>query len=186
MKYLKRFNESLSKVSPKDRSILMLQGYKSYPHPDKIDLLSKMGFKVYSPYIDYDLEWGKDKCKSLMNRLSLECIRHNINVIMGTSLGGYTAFLLSNKLNISAILINPAFIRDPNILDMGDFDFPYSITNPHTEVFSGELDELVLSDVVKKYLDNIDYKYDFNKVKNVGHSWTSALFDIVISQSKLL
>jgi hypothetical protein len=183
MKYLKTF-ESLHKS--KKKSILMIHGYKSYPHPDKLDLLSNMGFSVYSPHIDYDLEWEKDKCKSIMNEMQYECVKRNIDYIMGTSLGGYAAFLLSNKLNTPAILINPAFVRDPNILDMPNFDFDYKITNPKTEVFSGELDELVLGSVVKQYLDNISYKYDFYTMKGVGHSFTPELFNIVLNMSKII
>ncbi len=67
---------------------------------------------------------------------------------------------------------------------MGDFDFDYNITNPNTLIFSGELDKLVKSKDIKKYLDSINYKYKFRVLRNIGHSVDLESFKLIFNKIK--
>ncbi len=85
-------------------SILNIHGYKGTPHNAAYSALC--GFakeNIITPYIDYDNEKSED----ILNRLLDICSSENIELIVGTSLGGFFAVLIGIKLKKSLILVNP-------------------------------------------------------------------------------
>ena len=78
------------------KKVLILHGLGGEPSIEKSEVFEKRGYEVIFPHIDYFKEWEKDKCKSIFNKLLH--FSKNVDLIVGQSLGGYTAFLLSNVL----------------------------------------------------------------------------------------
>jgi len=84
-------------------TILYLHGYNSTNKNERTDWLMQYG-KVINPLIQYH---NFPENYKFIEKLLL---RHQPNVIIGSSLGGYFAFHLGNYYRISTILLNPALL----------------------------------------------------------------------------
>ena len=87
-------------------NILYLHGLKGYLNPDKQKILEPYG-KPIAPSIDYEnnpdvIAWLKEKYSS-----------ENIDVIIGSSMGGFTGYHLCKILKVPALLFNPALAHRP-------------------------------------------------------------------------
>jgi predicted esterase YcpF (UPF0227 family) len=82
-------------------NILFLHGLESKLSDPKRAILETYG-KVIAP----DLEYKSNP--NVIQNLYDEYHHQNINAIIGSSMGGFTAYYLANSLGISALLYNPA------------------------------------------------------------------------------
>lgn len=95
-------------------NILYLHGLDSSLSPEKQAILEKHG-KIFSPAIDYRNNY--DSISILINQFKNE----KISVVIGSSMGGYAAYYVSDSYSVPALLFNPAlaarsvFQKTPNI-----------------------------------------------------------------------
>lgn len=167
-----------------NKSVLVLHGYGGRPASDRTRALSQRGYRVYYPHIDFDMEWEKDNCQSIIQYF-IEKYR-DVDALIGFSLGGYLAFIIANAINKPCILINPALNRKTTKLKIKSFDFNFDITNPRTEIFFGENDNIVNKEDVIDYLNSIDYKYIDNTVKMMEHRCSFTNFKNILNRSKII
>lgn len=151
------------------KTVLILHGLGGAPSNDKSIIFEKRGYDVIFPHIDYEKEWDKDMCKSMFNKLLNDS--KNVDLIVGQSLGGYTAFLLSNILNVDTILINPALDRTKSKLKIKEFDLDFNIKhrNPNIEIYYGELDNLIPKEVTHQYLIDNNIKCKEYVINDMAH-----------------
>ena len=94
-------------------TILNIDGYQGSPKNSAYSTLCEIGCKnIISPSIDYDSE----EPDSIISRLNLLRVKHNVNLVVGTSLGGFYASILSARHNLPVMLVNPCLT--PFLLDL--------------------------------------------------------------------
>lgn len=99
--------------------ILNIHGYKSSGHNNSFAALQPLGHEITSPDIDHDA-LSPFETLDILCRKAEEC---GAEVLIGSSLGGYYAALLSVRLGLPAILINPClmpFLHLPRLGYVGD------------------------------------------------------------------
>ena len=172
---IKRFNS---------KSVIVYHGLGGSPSQDRIDCLESIGYKVIYPHIDYELEWRKDKCRSIFD--SQVDLAKNVDLIIGLSLGGYMAFELSGILNKNCILINPALNRDITKLDIKYFDINHGDEYGFMDVYLGENDTLIDKNITLEYLKdrNVDFKYSI--VNGMEHRTPIEHFSEIVNKSKIV
>jgi dienelactone hydrolase len=116
-------------------SILYLHGLDSAPIAIKTSVFVDMGYAVVAPMMHYREE------KDLYVRLKNIAQHFNVKAIVGSSLGGYTAFWLGQEMGVPVVLLNPAlsfYDRDPGLIpkDIQRMDIPLFI-------YQGALDDTV-------------------------------------------
>lgn len=84
-------------------NILYLHGLDSALAPEKRPLLEKYG-KVFSPAIDYRKEYNS------IEMVVEQFKNNNIKVVIGSSLGGFVAYYVSDAYKIPCLLFNPALL----------------------------------------------------------------------------
>ncbi len=82
---------------------LYIHGLDSSPKPEKITILKNLGLEVFALHIDYRSD--NDTCYKTLKRYAQE---NSIEFIIGSSLGGFLGFYLSEDLAIPCLLFNPA------------------------------------------------------------------------------
>lgn len=83
--------------------ILYLHGLGATPKSDNIEILERDGVTIISPTFDY-------RNSIVFDFIAYDIIeKHNIQIIIGHSLGGYLAYYLSNKYKIPCLMFNPSF-----------------------------------------------------------------------------
>ncbi len=81
--------------------ILFLHGLESKLSRPKRELL-----ETYGSVIAPDLEYKTNP--NIITELHTSFVNQNIDVIIGSSMGGFTGFYLAQHLNVPALLFNPA------------------------------------------------------------------------------
>jgi len=81
---------------------LYIHGFDSFPVPEKIQILRNAGLEVIAPHLDYRNQ------PDLYQLLKEIVISENIEFLIGSSLGGFTAFWLAEDLGLPCLLFNPA------------------------------------------------------------------------------
>ena len=139
-------------------TILYLHGFPDNPSQNITDQLEAEGFRV----INQKIMWGKafkENKQALMNVLARKAKKSNL--IIGSSFGGYIAFLLTGMTKTPCLLINPAISihtikaksgpehADPNLYfydksDKQEYDNNVTKINSH----------FVDNDIYKKILKN--------------------------------
>lgn len=141
--------------------ILNIHGYHGCAENSAGKVLKQLGCEVISPYIDYDSQTPEEILEYLENIIRI----YSPEVICGTSLGGFYASVLSAKLNIYAMLINPClmpFLHLPRLGYKGDikgfisaFGILSDINVNKVSAIIGENDEIIDShDFTGKLLGN--------------------------------
>ena len=87
------------------KRILYLHGLESKQGGDKVSYLASNHY-ILAPYLNY---YSPDIEEVLLQLFENE----KPDLIIGSSMGGYTANLLSSRFNIPALLLNPALINPP-------------------------------------------------------------------------
>lgn len=82
---------------------LNIHGYKGTPRNAAYSALCGLTKNIISPLIDYDAE----NPDSILNRLLDICAREKIDMIVGTSLGGFFASVIAARLHTPLLLVNP-------------------------------------------------------------------------------
>ncbi len=99
--------------------ILNIHGYKGSSENSACLALKELGYDVISPQLDYDAESPENILSLLSDVLS----DSKPDVIVGTSLGGFFALLLSIESGLPSVLVNPClmpFITLPQLEYSGD------------------------------------------------------------------
>lgn len=143
-----------------------------------------LGNNLYYPFIDYEEEWYKDRCRSMFLSQAKACA--DVDVLVGLSLGGYTAFLLANYLNKPVVLINPSLDRVFTKLPIKTYNVPVNFINPGIELFLGEYDDLIPMEITMSYLDKYNFNYDSYIIDGMEHNLYYDEFVEIISKSKYL
>lgn len=123
---------------------LYIHGLHSNPNPKKIKILQKAGLEVTAPFIDYEKEQG-----AVYARIKAIAKQEKVDVLIGSSMGGFMGYWLAYDLNKPALLYNPALYFDsmksyiPDIKNVG---------MPYLFVCLGEQDQRVDPQLVKAYL----------------------------------
>ena len=133
--------------------ILYLHGLESSAGGPKVEYLRMVGNLVTAPEMDYkDPEQYQKICDIILNSYMEE----PIDLIIGSSMGGYFAYHLGKQYDIPMLLLNPALHSrtfEPVITSIGEYD---------PLIFLG----------VGEYDDVIDYTETLNILDtNVGESF---------------
>jgi predicted esterase YcpF (UPF0227 family) len=167
-----------------DRTVVVYHGFGGYPSIDRIKYLEEIGYKVIYPHIDYEMEWNKDMCSSLFKKQLI--INKKSDLIIGISLGGYTAFELSGYLSKNIILINPAIDREKTKLDIRKFNIDSMSNYGKIEVFFGENDTVIDNSITIDFLNRRSVRFDYSIIKNMEHRVPIDKFIDIIKRSKLI
>tara|TARA_Y100000385_G_C12904813_1_gene555811 strand:+ start:150 stop:653 length:504 start_codon:yes stop_codon:yes gene_type:complete len=145
------------------KKILYLHGLESGQGGPKVDFLAKKGL-VHAPELDYT---RKDIFPFLISTIE----EFQPDVIIGSSMGGYSAFILGALYKLPVVAFNPALhsrTLEPN--------FPKFVKNHIPEdmhIIIGEQDTVVDGSKTLDYLkDHIKDKYmntQIHHIKEMGH-----------------
>lgn len=147
--------------------ITYLHGLESKidPKSEKIIWLNTNFELVYTPSINYR---DDDTFNSLLTKIRVQ----KPNYIVGSSMGGYFAYLIGNTLEIDTILFNPAMINrpfDPKVK-------PTVLLGATHQVFLGKDDTVVNGLKVKSYLNRSGVgKFNFEEYQG-GHRVPAHIF----------
>ena len=149
--------------------IAFLHGLESPHISDKTEFLNKEFSFVYAPKMDYH--------DPILFEKTLKEIQENkIDLIIGSSMGGWFAHCLSTITNIPTLLFNPAFHSrsfDP-VVNIGDHF-------PHQTIVLGINDEVI------KEADTVDYLHNNNIgclvfFENIGHRTPIGIFEKYVNK----
>ncbi len=134
--------------------ILNIHGYTGSAENSACSVLRKMGYDVVSPQLDYDSMSPDSVLDVLSRRIS------DNNIIVGTSLGGFFGAILSARLGIPVILVNPCLMP---FLTLSRLNFTGDI-RPYIRLFSEipNIDISATSTIIGGQDDVIDY-HDFTE-----------------------
>ena len=138
------------------KKIVYLHGLDALPG-EKSDYL-KTKYDVYSPNINY-------REKNIFNDIYNNIKDKDIDYIIGSSMGGYFAFILGNILNVDVILLNPALHNRSINIDVPSFkykDIKYNILLGQDDV---DVDPFKTTN----YLSKLNINYDLILKSNIGH-----------------
>lgn len=127
-------------------NILYLHGLMSSNKSQKTEWLNEEHV-VHNPVLNY-----KEDSKTIFKDLELLCKENNINIIIGSSMGGYLGFHLSNKFNIPSLLFNPSLEKN-NIVKPEITDIVENSNILHT-VILGKNDDVVIPEKTIKFLES--------------------------------
>ncbi len=150
----------------------------------RIRVLEDMGLDVSYDNIDYDYEWELDRCQSMFQRELNHC--KDIDIIMGFSLGGYTAYKIAGHLSKDLIIVNPAIDRSKTLLDIKEFNYPTNKNFRKVELYVGDQDELIPTHYPVNYLKREGVKFDGYVVKNMDHGTPIHFFRQIVHNSNIL
>tara|TARA_R110000744_G_scaffold85424_9_gene166959 strand:- start:270 stop:782 length:513 start_codon:yes stop_codon:yes gene_type:complete len=95
-------------------NILYLHGLNGSLSGEKRTILEKYG-RVYSPAIDYESDGNS------IENLRRQFVNGKIDVVMGSSMGGFTGYYLSIAFKKSALLFNPALVSRSVFQNVPDY-----------------------------------------------------------------
>ncbi|MDE6501444.1 MAG: hypothetical protein K2L10_05125 [Ruminococcus sp.] len=144
--------------------ILNIHGYKGNPENSAYHALENIGCEVVSPTLRYDY----DEPEKIIEKLR-KMFGNEGDVIVGTSLGGFFGALLSVRLGVPVILVNPClmpFVTLPQLDFKGNIrqymrlfpeilDIDISATST---IIGGKDDVIEYHDFTEKLLRNKDFR----------------------------
>ncbi len=147
-----------------------LHGLESTLSPQKRTILAKYG-NIYSPEIDYYNN------PNAIEMLIKELQGQEINVVLGSSIGGFAGYYVSAMLSKPALLFNPALARRsvPQEVPTGDFGTWKSL-----QIALGMDDQVVpVSETLRFISDSIPYKTEIqlNLYPGTGHRIKEEIFE---------
>lgn len=115
------------------KKILYLHGLDSFPTEEKLNILKKFCDELTAPLIDY----RRPDLQSFLLETAQNC---GANILIGSSMGGLSAYILAKYLGCKALLFNTAFIKMNNYA----FALPTQINENYTyKVVLGALDDVI-------------------------------------------
>ena len=132
-----RVNDHFQTPDCKGYTILNVHGYHGSPKNSAYTALHEIGCEyIISPSIDYDSE----EPSNIIGTLNMLRVQYKADMIVGTSLGGFYAAVLSARHDLPVMLVNPCLT--PFLLSiLSDFK-----TRPLVKLF-GELAKIDSSNV---------------------------------------
>ncbi len=131
------------------RQILYYHGLDSFLSNEKREILERFG-SVKAPIFDYRCIKGNLETELFDPDYILD-----IDIVIGSSLGGLVAYLASEGNNIPCLLFNPALYK--NILDWDIVQTPDPFTahsrNKLAYIVLGEKDDVVVFEDNRKYIE---------------------------------
>lgn len=125
------------------RKILYLNGYQSKLIAPKQEILEKHGVLI-APFVDHHQE------NDIYLKYEKLVKEKNINLIIGSSMGGALGFLLSSNFNLPALLFNPA-------LPYYEVDFnPKKQISAYQKCILGKLDSVINPNNSLTYLNSLE------------------------------
>ncbi len=129
------------------KKIVYLHGYESKQGGPKVDFLAQSGM-VYAPSLNYT-------DSNLENHLIKSIKAFKPDLLIGSSMGGYVANLLSDYFGIDCVLFNPAVVKGnksrPTINELHN-KYEYNEHNePNKVIALGLFDDIIDSEKVKYY-----------------------------------
>jgi predicted esterase YcpF (UPF0227 family) len=101
---------------------------------------------VFNPVLNYN-----DNSETIFKDLELILEQNNVDLIIGSSMGGHLGFHLSNKFNTPSLLFNPSL--EENSIEKPKVDEVENLTIKHTIVL-GKYDDIVIPSDTLKFLEN--------------------------------
>lgn len=166
------------------KKVIFFHGYGGEPIPEITEIFSHLGWETIQQHINYDDEWDLDRCKSITEesvKLSKDC-----DLIIGLSLGGYTAHLVSNHLGKDCILINPGIDRSRSLLHIKDFDFSHVVNNCRLEVFLGGRDYQIPNNYTTDFIERKGISARVETLKDMYHVFDLEEFITIIKMSNFI
>ncbi len=156
-------------------NILYIHGLDSNLSIEKRQILEKFG-NVIAPELDYRA--NPNMIKTLFDNY----YKKNIDVIIGSSMGGFAGFYLSKILQIPALLFNPALPYRTSVLQ----NIP-NIKNEHNhlmQIVIGKLDDVILAKdnleyIIKLLPLNCDFR--LHVINDLGHGIPINIFESEVS-----
>lgn len=153
--------------------LLNIHGYKGSAENSAYEALTALGHETASPELEYDL-LSPDETLDILLRKAGEC---GAEMLVGSSLGGFYAAVLSVRLGLPAVLVNPClmpFLHLPRLGYVGDvrpfirlFGELADIDGTKISVIVGGSDEVIdTHDMTRNLLKNSR----FEVVPNGRHS----------------
>lgn len=131
----------------------------------KIIWLKENFDQIYAPTIKYH---NKESFTSIIAHIK----KHKPDYIVGSSMGGYFAYLIGATLEIPTILFNPAVIGRSFDPVVDDSNLKETIHN----VFLGKTDEVINGAHVKSYFSRLGKGEFTYTAYNGGHRVSAAVF----------
>lgn len=159
--------------------VLYIHGFESSPIASKTSAIADLGCAVIAPQIHYKEAVGT------FNRIKQLATEFKADWIIGSSLGGYSAFWLSQQLQIPTLLFNPAlaFRR----IDPGLISEKIEITNCNQVIFLGMNDTTVDPNSTKIWLKQQGIIENVNIIEHPenGHQISLKVFKETISKAAI-
>lgn len=148
--------------------VLYIHGLHSNPNPDKIKILEEAGLEVIAPFFDYEKEQG-----AVYLRVKAIALEEGVDLLIGSSMGGFMGYWLAYDLHIPALLYNPALYFDSMKPFIPTIE---SIEIPALYICLGEKDKTVDPSLVKAYLFERNPKQEHLKI--ISSSWLEHGIDL--------
>lgn len=153
--------------------ILNIHGYKGSAKNSAYEALTALGHEAASPELDYDMLLP-DETLEILLREAGEC---GAEMLVGSSLGGFYAAVMSVRLGLPAVLVNPClmpFLHLPRLGYVGEirpfiklFGDLADIDSEKISVIVGDSDEVIdTHDMTRNLLKNSR----FEVIPNGRHS----------------
>ncbi|WP_179352564.1 YqiA/YcfP family alpha/beta fold hydrolase [Winogradskyella vidalii] len=128
-------------------NILYIHGLNSSLSPEKRLILEQYG-KVVAPSIDYE------NAPNSISEIITSCSDITFNVVMGSSMGGFAGYYVSNHFQCPALLFNPALAKRPVEQHIPEFAHQ---TSPVKHIVLGTEDDVVSAkDSLQFIADTVD------------------------------
>ena len=166
------------------KKVIFFHGYGGEPIPEITEIFKYIGWETIQQHIDYDEEWDLDSCKSITEKsadLAKDC-----DLVIGLSLGGYTAHLISNQLEKDCILINPGIDRSRSLLHIKDFDYPQVVNNCRLEVFLGGRDFQIPNNYTTEFIERKGICARVEKLEKMYHVFNLEEFIHIVKMSDFI
>lgn len=147
---------------------IYIHGLHSNPNPDKIKILEEAGLGIIAPFIDYDKEQA-----SVYKRVKAIAVEAQVDLVIGSSMGGFISYWLAKELQLPALLYNPALYFE----SLQKFIPQLNHTKTPPLYFClGEKDQTVNPIEVKVYLSN--QNSNLKNIKIINASWLAHGIDL--------
>jgi hypothetical protein len=179
------------------KKVIFLHGYGGEPIDEVGEIFDGIGWEAKQPYIDYDREWDLDHCKSMTERVVEES--RDCDLIVGLSMGGYTAHLVANHLGKDCIIINPGIDRERSQVFLGnqfptsgeeyegkDFDFPMEFNRCNLEIYLGRRDFQIPNHYTTDYVDRMGILCDVRFLDDMYHVFNRNEFISILGCSRFI
>ncbi|MFC5193749.1 YqiA/YcfP family alpha/beta fold hydrolase [Bizionia hallyeonensis] len=151
-------------------NILYIHGLNGSLSPEKREILEEYG-EVHSPFIDYEV------IPDSITKLSASYHNRKIDVIIGSSMGGFAGYYVSNVCQCPALLFNPALAERSVYQNVPNIQYKKS---PFKQIVIGTQDNVVNPKRTLNFLANTLDKhpnYQVNVYNDLAHRIPVNIFE---------